>query len=123
MHFAYSLIAEFFSGAVYDRSKLHSEGTFDVDEVCGALAHLPGDNFKSLNPASVFKEEISNGGQNFGSSLSSSGQKAQQNEKACCGNYPMRSPYNTYGRGCCNGKTFDKNSWFCCGGSLSIGSC
>lgn len=119
VHFAYSLIAEFFKGAVYDRSQLHSEGVFDVDEVCGALTHVP-ESFKSLNPASVFAEEISNPQKNFGQKSEHSG---SHNGKACCGNFPMRSPYSTYGRGCCNGKTFDQNSWFCCGGSLSIGSC
>jgi len=40
----------------------------------------------------------------------------QQSEKSCCGHYPFRHPFKTYGgqRQCCGAKTFDSSILKCC---------
>lgn len=44
--------------------------------------------------------------------------KGQASEKACCGWYPERRPFKTYGgnRGCCGHKTYEMSVLTCCPG-------
>lgn len=49
-------------------------------------------------------------------------QKPSSGNDACCGAHPNWFPYNTHAgeRGCCNGKTYNKNSLKCCASTGTI---
>ena len=52
--------------------------------------------------------------------------KKPQGQKKCCGSYPDRFPFKTYGndRQCCVDRTYDATVYQCCNdGSLAIGVC
>ena len=46
-------------------------------------------------------------------------------EKECCGDYPGRFPFKTYGgdRKCCGGSVFENSLFDCCSGDLISLSC
>lgn len=48
-----------------------------------------------------------------------------QSEKSCCGEYPYRHPFKTYGgdRACCGSKTYDINVLNCCPNGKVKASC
>lgn len=50
---------------------------------------------------------------------------SRESEKSCCGYYPYRHPYKTYGdeRKCCGLKTYDSKLLECCNDGKARGSC
>ena len=66
----------------------------------------------------------SNGGSNAGTG-NNEPQNAHGYELQCCGDYPIRFPYNAINgqRDCCGQKTYNTFMMTCCDGTVTVGDC
>lgn len=72
--------------------------------------------FQMFLSGGVMDMEPQHEGGNFDINENCPTHPGQQSEKACCGEYPYRHPFKTYGgqRSCCGSKTYDISVLNCC---------
>ena len=107
-------------GGQMDSSKMASNG-FDHDDTCKGIKALAAGG---LTPAANNPFPTGN---NNGNSAGSTPVNDIPTEKKCCGDHPLRFPYNHSDalKMCCNGVTYNPNLLECCPNNSvqTLGSC
>lgn len=108
-----NIVDAFFQGIKVDDSLRHSNG-FEVEKRC--KKPKPHNPFPTEDPNNPDNGGNGNDGSNNGNTTPplGDGKNIKSGDLACCGEYPIRAPYNTEHRGCCGLKSYNAYMMECC---------